>query len=205
MEKQKLAEGILLYKNVITNSKNLVEEIENDVALNLTQWTASAVKSSEGTGTNKMVRDTDAIGIPYLGKVDNNYTSIYDSFYKKINNYFYEAFSPIEDDYKKEFGISTEWHDSWSILKYGRGQFFTNHIDDDISYPRRISTVYYLNDDYEGGEINFPRHNLIFKPSKNDLIIFPSSFVYNHSVNPVNSGTRYAVVGWMRWIGQIQY
>lgn len=198
MEKEKLAEGIFRYKNVMPNSKEIIKEIYQDIELGKTNWTASAVKSAEGTGTNKMVRDTDIIGVPYLGTVDFNFASPADEFYKKMNNYFYNAFTPYEIDYKNEYGITSEWHENWSILKYGEGQFFVNHIDDDISYHRRISTVYYMNDDYEGGEINFPRYNLSIKPNAHDLLIFPSFYTYNHSVSPVRSGTRYAVVGWLR-------
>jgi predicted 2-oxoglutarate/Fe(II)-dependent dioxygenase YbiX len=61
-----------------------------------------------------------------------------------------------------------------------------------------MSTIFYMNDDYEGGEIEFPRFNVSHKPEKNELIIFPSTYVYNHSVLPVTSGTRYAVVSWLR-------
>jgi predicted 2-oxoglutarate/Fe(II)-dependent dioxygenase YbiX len=61
-----------------------------------------------------------------------------------------------------------------------------------------MSTVYYLNDNYTGGEINFPRFNVTFKPKANQMIIFPSTYVYNHSVSPVIEGQRYAVVSWLR-------
>jgi predicted 2-oxoglutarate/Fe(II)-dependent dioxygenase YbiX len=96
------------------------------------------------------------------------------------------------------FGCQTTWHDQYGILKYGVGQKFTNHIDDHINHHRRISTTFYLNENYEGGEIIFPRFNVKYKPKKNELLVFPSTFVYNHSVSPVLEGERYAVVSWMR-------
>jgi predicted 2-oxoglutarate/Fe(II)-dependent dioxygenase YbiX len=55
---------------------------------------------------------------------------------------------------------------------------------------------FYLNDEYEGGEIEFSRFGLNVKPKANQAIFFPSNYVYNHTVHPVTSGTRYAVVGW---------
>jgi len=78
------------------------------------------------------------------------------------------------------------------------GQKFVNHIDDHTDYHRRMSTIYYINDNYEGGEIEFPRFNVKYKPVANDFIIFPSNYMYNHSVSPVISGERYAVVSWAR-------
>ena len=55
-----------------------------------------------------------------------------------------------------------------------------------------------MNDNYTGGEINFPRFGITFKPKANQMIVFPSNYVYNHSVSPVIEGSRYAVVGWLR-------
>jgi len=105
---------------------------------------------------------------------------------------------PLEINYQNSYGIGCSWHDSYQILKYGVGQKFTNHIDDHPDYHRRVSTLYYLNDNYSGGELNFPRFNLSFKPKANQMVIFPSTYVYNHSVSPVTEGERYAVVSWLR-------
>jgi Rps23 Pro-64 3,4-dihydroxylase Tpa1-like proline 4-hydroxylase len=55
-----------------------------------------------------------------------------------------------------------------------------------------------MNDNYIGGEIKFPRFNVTHKPKANELLIFPSGYTYNHSVLPVESGTRYAIVGWLK-------
>ena len=35
------------------------------------------------------------------------------------------------------------------------------------------------------------------KPKANSCLLFPSNFMFPHKVNPVTSGTRYVVVGWM--------
>ena len=54
-----------------------------------------------------------------------------------------------------------------------------------------------MNDSYTGGEIVFPRFNLTIKPEADAMIMFPSTYVYNHSVLPVTEGTRYSVVSWL--------
>jgi predicted 2-oxoglutarate/Fe(II)-dependent dioxygenase YbiX len=199
MEKVQLEHGIYVYKNVLPDSLSVIEELEDAVSKNFTQWIPSMVKTGDDVSADTMIRDTDAIGVPYLGRVvEEEFVNISDALYKTLNNIFFEAFDPCEQDYKNSFGIGSEWHDGWSILKYGKGQFFKNHIDDNIAYHRRISTVYYMNDDYEGGEICFPRYDLKIKPEKHDLLIFPSFYTYNHEVLPVTSGTRYAVVGWIK-------
>ena len=54
---------------------------------------------------------------------------------------------------------------------------------------------YFLNDNYEGGEIIIA--DTIYKPKKNSAIIFPSNFMFPHSVNQVIEGTRYSIITWL--------
>lgn len=59
------------------------------------------------------------------------------------------------------------------------------------------STIIYLNDDYEGGEIYFPNLEFSYKPKKGDAIIFPcNTEEYNHGVKTVTAGTRYTIALW---------
>lgn len=201
MNKEEIAPGIVVYSDVIPDSENLYKDIEEGMASAGFDWINASVKSGkeEDPMVNKNTRDTSTFGIPYKGKIENaSIQTMEDAFLNNINNIFFESFDPVEKDYMSEYGIFTDWHDIYGILKYGKGQQFTNHIDDHPSYHRRISTVYYLNDNYTGGEINFPRFGITFKPKANQMIVFPSTYVYNHSVSPVIEGERYAVVSWMR-------
>lgn len=198
MIKEEIAPGILVYSNVIPESTNLHNDIEEAISSVNLKWVPASVKENDGDHVNINSRDTSTFGIPYKGMISDNYDSPSNSLYTTLNNLFFTNFDLIEKDYQNNFGITTKWHDSYGILKYGVGQKFTNHIDDHFDYHRRISTVYYLNDNYLGGEINFPRFNITFKPKANQMIIFPSTYVYNHSVSEVTEGTRYAIVSWLR-------
>lgn len=199
MIKEEIAPGVVIYSNVIPNSQNLYKDIESGMALAGFKWSAATVKESKDTGINTKTRDTSTFGIPYKGEIKNILTkNKAEAFLINTNNIFLEHFDPVEKDYMATYGIGSGWHDTYGILKYGKGQQFTNHIDDHPSYHRRISTVYYLNENYTGGEINFPRFDIILKPKANQMIVFPSTYVYNHSVSPVIEGERYAVVSWLR-------
>lgn len=57
-----------------------------------------------------------------------------------------------------------------------------------------LSMVGLLNNDYEGGK--FVLCNKVFNLKAGDVIVFPSVFLYPHSVTPVVSGTRYSWVLW---------
>jgi len=199
MNKEEIAPGIVIYSDVIPNSEDLYKDIEEGMASAGFSWDAASVKESTDPMVNKKTRDTSTFGIPYKGKIEDvSVQSLGDALLNNLNNLFFESFDPIERDYMKTYGIFTEWHDSYGVLKYGEGQQFTNHIDDHPTYHRRISTVYYLNENYTGGEINFPRFGVTLKPKANQMIVFPSTYVYNHSVSPVIEGERYAVVSWMK-------
>jgi hypothetical protein len=197
MKKIELATGIMVYDDVIPNHESLVNDIEEVVSSGAVSWQAAAVKTYDQPAVDTNSRDTSTISVPYSSQPAVDYSNPQTTFYGELSNIFYSSFDPIERDYMNSFGINFKDHYPWDILKYGIGQKFTNHIDDHTDYPRRVSTVYYMNDDYMGGMIHFPRFNLSFKPKANQMILFPSNYVYNHSVVPVIEGTRYAVVSWI--------
>ena len=196
MKKREVAPGILIYDDVIEDFKTLPRDIEDGMDAARVGWKEAFVKDYSGVVINKTVRDVDTISIEKIQHGVSN--PVKESFYNNLFAIFEDNFSIIENDYKLYYGVETTWHDTYQLLKYGQDQHFSNHVDDSPTFPRRISTLYYLNEDYLGGEINFPRFNLKIKPSANQMILFPSTYVYNHSVSPVTEGTRYVVVSWLR-------
>ena len=56
-----------------------------------------------------------------------------------------------------------------------------------------------MNDDFEGGELQFKEFDLKIKPEAGDIIVFCSGFPYMHQVAPVTMGIRYAVVKWYEY------
>lgn len=86
------------------------------------------------------------------------------------------------------------------VLKYEPGGFFDLHSDHGYKTPRTLSFIFFVNDDYEGGSLIFTTptrdKNLEINKLKNRLIVWPSNFLYPHSVKPVIKGTRYTVVAW---------
>lgn len=198
MKKKELAPGIIVYQNVINEYGSLIPDIEDAVSLNAISWVQASVKEKDFDGVNTKSRDTFTISITYSDSSLVDLSSPFSSFNSILGKTFFESFDPLERDYMSTYNVWMSSHDQYQILKYGVGQKFINHIDDHQDYHRRISTVYYINDDYTGGEIEFPRFQISYKPKANELLIFPSTYVYNHSVNEVMSGTRYSVVSWMK-------
>lgn len=84
-------------------------------------------------------------------------------------------------------GLGFKWKDGWSQQA---------HIDaigpgESIEY----SSVIYLNDNYEGGEIEFPNQKFIYKPKKLSAIFFPGKGEeYLHQVNKIIGNDRYTLL-----------
>ena len=63
--------------------------------------------------------------------------------------------------------------------------------------PRDVSFLFYLNDQYGGGELEFYDLGLTIKPKKGMMIAFPSYKDFAHMVHPVTWGYRYSLVSWV--------
>jgi len=62
---------------------------------------------------------------------------------------------------------------------------------------RDVSFLFYLNDQYGGGELEFGDLGLTIKPKKGMMIAFPSYKDFAHRVHPVTWGHRYTLVSWV--------
>jgi len=54
-----------------------------------------------------------------------------------------------------------------------------------------IASLFYFNDDYEGGELFFPVQGIEFKPVAGSAYFFPGDRWYVHGVRPIISGGRF--------------
>lgn len=88
----------------------------------------------------------------------------------------------------------------YHLLRYKEGEAYDVHCDmlGGMSTLKLMTMMMYPNDDYEGGEVYFPRQGIEFKPTAGDVYVYPSGFAYPHGTRPVKSGTRYCVVTWLK-------
>jgi len=89
-----------------------------------------------------------------------------------------------------------------SVLKYKEGDFYKPHTDHHANIPRTCSIVIFLNNDYEGGELEFlsPDGDKIIKTIKPEVgkaVVWPSNFLYPHTAKSIKKGTRFAIVSWV--------
>jgi len=103
-------------------------------------------------------------------------------------------------------GQNIEWYEEPQLLRYAHGGYYKHHSD---AYyllveqkawrkvvDRDISILLYLNNEFEGGELEFKRFAYTLQPRAGMLVWFPSDVRYEHMAKPVTSGSRYVLVSW---------
>jgi predicted 2-oxoglutarate/Fe(II)-dependent dioxygenase YbiX len=92
----------------------------------------------------------------------------------------------------------------FDLLRYNVGGYYQEHIDGFPAHPvkdiaqRLVSFLLYLNADYDGGELHFPRQKLVFEPSPGSIVMFPSGLAYPHEARRITRGRKYVVVSWFK-------
>jgi hypothetical protein len=91
-----------------------------------------------------------------------------------------------------------------AIVRWLPGQLQMPHADKELhegehrgkpnDFPYYdIAGLFYINDDYKGGELYFPNQGIQFKPKAGAAYFFPGDMNYIHGITPIESGIRYTV------------
>jgi hypothetical protein len=224
MEKEILEENVYYYKNVIPDPKKFLEIIESteneDFENSITKWNEWTSCSGEmyTYGSEKTVSPTEEEKNMSLNDnpVSYIYNTITEIFYKVCKDY-----ATSKGDFEEPFILP-----SFDIKKYSAGTYMGTHFDQQEGDTRlKYSLVFYLNDDYEGGEISFtvesPDSSLVLakpendyeisknkgrisfgiKPEAGSVIIFPSSPPYHHTAHLLKKGFKYMIP--MHWYNDL--
>ena len=185
-----MKKGIVVKKNVF--EKDQVKAIhdfiiKNDILFNNPIFTAG-----------QQISDFIGTTIPFK-KLDNNSAEMFGI--KQFLNTVRFYTQRVVHEKTGELHIP----DNTELCKWTQGREMTVHSDN--SWPdgtnhnhptsfRTWSGIFYINDDYDGGEIEFPLKKYMYKPRANSLVIFPSTNEYLHGVKKILKGTRYTVAIW---------
>ena len=191
---ENLALGVNVYKNTFSSedSKRYINTLESNLSKNKKyDWSEAKVTNSE----TPIKKARDCVDFKYkqenLGPRDIDNAELLD-----LHQEIYEKLKYCVDDYASYWGINVVYYEAFNFVKYeGVGTHFNIHADHGPAYNCTVSAVIYINDDYEGGEIKFPRlDNYVHTPRVGDIAVFPSNYIYEHASLPMKSGTKYCVV-----------
>ena len=185
--------SIAVYENAWDKGNETVNDIvemTKDISLNV-KFSPSQTNADPLNTYEQSIRTSHGLSISRY--------AIFNKAMQSINDKCYNLVASALHNYKAVFKIEQEIKNAepYALLRYSGGEQYGFHYDGGTGSKRSISVLIYLNDDYEGGEIEFPNFNLKIKPKAGTLILFPSNYAYGHIAHPVTSGTKYVVVTWL--------
>lgn len=189
-----LALGLNVYKNTFSldDANRYINTLESNLGgSGRYKWSEAKVTNSD----QPIKKARDAVDFKYkqenLGPRDESNAELID-----LHEEIYQKLKYCIDDYARYWGINVVYYEAFNFVKYeGAGTHFNIHADHGPAYNCTVSAVIYINDDYEGGDLKFPRlDNLVYKPRVGDIAVFPSNYIYEHASLPMESGTKYCVV-----------
>jgi hypothetical protein len=185
--------GINIYNNAI--DENLCDQIIHTLESSLNgdgkySWQGARVTEADGVLEEARKCVDFKVNSKNLGPVTEDNKEIYEMHEKAFRSIY-----PNVDDYGRYWGVGINYFEAFNFVKYeGAGTHFKIHADHGPAYVTTVSVVAYINDDYEGGELYFPRFDLTIKPKKGDVMVFPSTYIYEHASQDMISGTKYSIV-----------
>jgi hypothetical protein len=185
---QMLFPGVWVYKNVF-NNLNLTEKINTLLEDPTSPYTWHEAR----VGYMDLKSDYRNCSDFKIGEIENPKNE-HESALAKIWQDAHDAHVPAVSDYCNRYSIKMDFWEVMNYIRYVPGNHFKEHADHGFSYSATVSLVGYLNDDYVGGGLYFPKLDLKIQPEAGDLYIFPSTYLFSHVALPVESGTKYSLV-----------
>ena len=187
---------ILIRPNVINPEglQELVTHIKSSPAEDLSVFDPDKTNATGKTSwiVDKQTRDTQIVPMgPLYPKIED----LFRNTVKNIINPFYQ--------------VEVDSSEIPQVLSYGIGGHYRPHIDGESiwmtprgekiwkkSTNRDLSIIFYLNNDFEGGDFVFPELKVRVRPEPGMMVCFPSNHHYMHGVEKITKGKRYSIVTW---------
>lgn len=205
---------ILVFEDVLNDPEGLIEHYENNVKWG--GWHGFGIQSEEPAARifTEEFPTPDQWEKELLNIVPENpyRNEVYNKFYELSKLYFEYTGTKLKS-----------WTTGqWSVAKYvpdvdhANNEFrsmnyHTDYQQDRYGQPGEkfgVTSVFYPNDDYEGGEISFRvldlktftiEKEINYKPKKGEAIFFPSTEPYYHGVLRVWKKPKYIIRIYWQW------
>ncbi len=118
-----------------------------------------------------------------------------------LSHLFREAIERYKEDNEI---VSHQWPQEYTFEQIRMKRYqpggedrFDTHVDvtDHDSARRFLVVFFYLNDDFIGGETDFPQLQIMAKPKPGRLIMFPPMWGWLHQAKPIIRGSPKYIVG----------
>jgi hypothetical protein len=191
---QVLHPSLWVYDKLLTDPQIIINSIEkaidNDISLN---WEyASTYEDRDDPSIQNLYRSNKTM--PLVSTI-----MVGDSM-QKLDDYVFNSVTGATTEYAERHSLGGLFDEGYFVLKYEKGTEYKQHFDCGGDHKNRVlSMVAFLNDDFEGGQLEFPTLGITYKPSAGDVVFFPSCYSFPHIVHPVKEGVRYSIVTWLSY------
>jgi hypothetical protein len=185
------------------NSKDMIQEIENFLTEEEIDYLNNFIRNNNSWDVTESHWNENG-NIVYDHRIWENRVATQMTLHKsdpkvvELLRKIINRLNPVIEDF---FNVKCE-PSGTSLVRWPVGTMQYPHADKELhegpdagtpnDFPwYDLGTVFYLNDDYEGGELFFPLQNVIFKPKRGAVYFFPGDKEFIHGVTPVTSGCRY--------------
>lgn len=210
-----IAPQIVVYRNIFKNSQEIIDLLKSDREVSFfTPW-----YDWYGQGFRK---DSDFNLLETLDEKDDSNLALEKELILQINECMKFIRQDYLDEFKGEKGIWPSFIEDWDSLADTNKKYWIDffrydlqkidaqkdndllmdyHVDEfpipgESKMNRHVATVnFYLNDDYEGGQIcvydSVSNKTYMYKPLPGDAVIMPSTEPFYHGVKPFQKSDRY--------------
>jgi len=100
--------------------------------------------------------------------------------------------------FRKIYGETRSHIDGITKIYNSNVTFIKENNSGDYRMIRKLSIIFSLNDDYDGGIFNFPYQNVSIKLKKGSLLLFPPYWTHPHNCTELENNTyRYTISTWV--------
>jgi hypothetical protein len=125
---------------------------------------------------------------------------------RKSANWVYRVTFRCKENIEAHFSTPELFVESFFVASIISGDSHIPHADNERREDRKwvpnhtpqrdYTALFYLNDDFTGGELVFPALDVLITPQPGLLVSFPSNHQFVHAVPKVLSGKRYSLPVW---------
>lgn len=174
-----LAPNIYMYENIIDFSSTIVDLTKNDSR----NWN---IRNQDATnwkpGDSKIV-GYDEYPINFDFSVDENFLILAKRNFDCAANYAIKNLTRLNG------------YNSILIRRYSNTPGFLELESSDVDDPsRKITSILFLNDIDDGGQLTFKNFDVSVFPKQGSVVIFPASFAYSFKINKPKREDSFIVV-----------
>ena len=193
------APGVFIHDDYVKDPEILLEEVKRvaELEYSICPWKRSATGDGHGSSVSDYRSSVECL----VSDIFCSESAMTDPDFERVRellNVFLKDTDDLINDFKRVWTLSLCHDEGFRVIRYQNKAEYRTHHDHSEHNARALSYVAFLNDDFEGGELEFPHFDLTVKAEAGKVILFPSNFPYSHIAHPVLEGTKYSMVSWYR-------